>query len=267
MNRETWRRSLAALGGIFSGTHQGKWPMNPQERFDSFLAYLEDSPSLTPEQKREIEGRIDKFRPYQSEYLPPVFPGGLHWFYRKDRATCVRIIESLFLEGNLKASLNKLSGGWKTLTIEHSDLFVLDLLYSYKNNLNNLSGQIIESRIIDKKFDSTYIINKLNKIKEDLILLTREDNDVSKLIDNIDEITIKIYDKNDVLNRELIRAIKKDNKVNIIRHLGMIFKHYAFAIGSEVLCKRIYELLVVLYPGNNYNFNMIKKDLQRHKPL
>jgi hypothetical protein len=240
--------------------------MDPQERIESFLTYLEDSPSLTPEQKREIEGRIEQFRPYQSEYLPPVFPGGLHWFYFEDRVTCVKIIDILFFEGELRAS----SGSrWETLRIENPDLFVLDLLYSYKNNINNLSGQIIISKVTDKESDGTYIINKLNKIKDELKLFIRDDNDVSKLIDNIDEIAIKIYDKSDILSKELQRTIKKDNKLHIIRHLATVFRYYAFEIGNDVICKRIEELLVMLYPDKKpaYNFNMIKKDLQRHNLL
>jgi hypothetical protein len=241
--------------------------MDPQERLKFFLDYLEDSPSLTPDQKLEIETRIDEFRPYQSEYLPPVFPGGSQWFYAEDRVTCARIIKALFYNGNLKASLNKLSKGWKTLAIENPDFFVLDLCYSYKNNISNLSGFTIINKITDKKTDSFNIINKLNKIKDELILLTRDDNDVSKLIIDIDEIATKIYNNSDVLNRELIRNIKKDNKINIIRHLAMVFKQYVIEIGSEVLCKRIEELLVVLYSDNNCNFSMIKKDLQRHKLL
>lgn len=240
--------------------------MDPQARFDSFLAYLEDSPNLTPEQKREIEGRIDKFEPYQSEYLPMVFPGGLHWFYIEDRVTCVKIIDKLFHEGELKAS----SGSrWKTLKIENPDFFVLDLLYSYKNNINNLSGYKRESVIMDKKSINICIFNKLNKIKDELILLARDDNDVSKLIDHVDEVKMKIYDKCDVLSNETIRAIKKEYKINIIRHLGMVFKHYVLEIGNDVICKRIEELLLRLYPDKKpaYNFEMIKKDLQRHQLL
>jgi hypothetical protein len=238
--------------------------MDPQERLKFFLHYLENSP-LTGDQKREIEGRIEAFQPLQSEYLPMIFTGGLHWLYAEDRVTCIKIIETLFHNGNLKASLNKLSKGWKILKIENPDFFVLDLLYSYKNNLFNLSWQIIESKKIDKKFDNTFIINKLNKIKEELILLTRDDNNVSELIDNIDKITIEIYDKSDILNKEYKRAIKKDYKShNIIRHIARVFKHYAIELGSDVLCKRIEELLIELYPDNNYNFSLIKKDLQRH---
>lgn len=241
--------------------------MDPQERLESFLAYLEDSPRLTTDQKREIEGRIDKFEPYQSEYLPSVFPGGLPCFYPEDRVICIKIIKTLFYNGNLKASSNKFSNGWKTLTIENPDYFTLHLCYSYKNNINKLSGKIIISKIIDKKFDSMCIFNKLNKIKDDLILIAREDNNISKLIDSIDEIKMKIYDKCDVLSKETIRAIKKENKINVIRHLAMLFKRYAIEIRSDVLCKRIEELLITLYPDNNYNFDQIKKDLQRYNLL
>jgi hypothetical protein len=241
--------------------------MDPQERFNSFLAYLEDSASLSPDQKREIENRIDEFRPYQSAYLPVLFPGGLHFLNVEDRGICGSIIKKLFHKGNLRGSR---SGVGKTFKIENPDLFILDLVFSFKNNKNNLPGQIIIGKVIDKRSDSGYIINKLKEIKDDLILLIRNDNNIDKLINSVDQIIVEIYDKSDNCNKETMLAIKKDYKgYSIIRHLAMVFRNYAFGIGSNVLCERIQELLVILYPDTEkkYNFEMVKKDLQRHNLL
>jgi hypothetical protein len=240
--------------------------MDPQERYNSFLAYLEAPDSLTPEQSREVETRIDEFQPYQSEYLPMVFPGGLHWFYKEDRVMCVQIMKSLFFGGELKATSSKSSTGWKTIKLQNPDYFILDLIYSVKNNADHLPGIIEISKVADNRSESIYAINKLKNIEIELLSMSNILNpvDIDKLKKSIVDIIDNIYSNSDILSRDYKRSIRKEYKqFSIIQHLYVIYKYYVPTLGKEALCKRIEETLSISFLHKNYNFSMIKKTLQR----
>jgi hypothetical protein len=244
--------------------------MDSQAQFDSFRAYLEDSKGFPSEQKKEIEARIEVFQPYQSAYLPMVFPGGLAWFYPEDRIVCARIMKDLFRGGGLKATLNKPAGGkWKTLTILTPDYFVLDLCYSLKNNID-LKSQLFIGKVIDQSENCEHSVNILNEIKDKLNCLPvyRDSNIINNCISDIyvsiDKLITIFYDERMVIKKSFRRAIITEHKNNnIIKHLIEVFYHYVPSIKKEVLCKRIEELYTMFYPSESYNFAAIKKTLQR----
>lgn len=255
--------------------------MEPQERFDLFLAYLESPKSLRFEEVDNIIKLLARYQPLYSDYLPEVSLPFLNlpykrawnvnadyedWRIKSDQKLCMQLMKSLFYHAGLKASVK---AKWKIIIIPDIEYFIMDLAYS--KILNHAFPQTIyDHTLIDKKHAAEYMLANLNKVEAALpyfssfeLLTAIEINNFKNIIGKI---IIKIKSRVDKINNDYKLTIMDDYKAfNIVSHLYLVLQKYASTLNKDPLCKRIEEVLKIFYPDNPRSFYSIKKHLQRHK--